>query len=96
MIRKLVAILIVTVALAGGAFWYLTIAKIIPASALTPPGERDLRNGRTMFLIGGCSSCHSVPKQKDETLLGGGLALNTAFGVFYVPNISSEDRKSVV
>jgi hypothetical protein len=23
----------------------------------------DLANGETMFLIGGCSSCHAVPKQ---------------------------------
>ena len=26
---------------------------------------RDLANGGTMFLIGGCSSCHAVPKQED-------------------------------
>ena len=95
MIRTLVAIVIGTVALAGAAFWHLTVAKIVPASALTPPSQRDLGNGRTMFLIGGCSSCHAVPKQKDATLLGGGLALNTAFGVFYVPNISSDAKDGI-
>jgi hypothetical protein len=35
----------------------------------------DLANGETMFLIGGCSSCHAVPKQEDSTRLGSGLGL---------------------
>jgi hypothetical protein len=26
----------------------------------------DLANGETMFLIGGCSSCHAVPKQENS------------------------------
>jgi len=45
-----------------------------------------------MFHAGGCSSCHMTTKQKDETRLGGGLRLHTAFGEFYAPNISP-DRK---
>jgi mono/diheme cytochrome c family protein len=48
-----------------------------------------------MFLIGGCASCHAVPKQKDETQLGGGLALNSPFGVFHVPNISSDTKDGI-
>jgi mono/diheme cytochrome c family protein len=48
-----------------------------------------------MFLIGGCSSCHAIPKQKDSTHLGGGLALNSPFGVFYVPNISSDAKDGI-
>jgi len=48
-----------------------------------------------MFLTGGCSSCHAVPKQEDQTRLGGGLALNSPFGVFYVPNISSDPTDGI-
>ncbi|HKS87731.1 MAG TPA: cytochrome c [Pseudolabrys sp.] len=95
MIRKLAVISIAVVAAIGfAAFWHLTVPEMIPASALTAHSP-DLSNGRTMFLIGGCSSCHAVPKQKDPTLLGGGFALNTAFGVFYVPNISPDANDGI-
>ena len=95
MLRKLVIVAALAAALGLPAFWYFTIPGVVPASALTPPGARDLANGRTMFLIGGCSSCHAVPRQKDATQLGGGLALSTPFGVFYVPNISSDAKDGI-
>jgi mono/diheme cytochrome c family protein len=41
-----------------------------------------------MFWMGGCASCHASPTSK--LLLAGGKALNTAFGTFYVPNISPD------
>jgi mono/diheme cytochrome c family protein len=94
MLRKLVVVPAIAVVLGAPAFWYLTIPTIIPASALTPHMP-DLANGRTMFLIGGCSSCHVVPKQKDETRLGGGMALSSPFGVFYAPNISSDVKDGI-
>jgi mono/diheme cytochrome c family protein len=78
-------------ALAAG--WVLSAPKV-PEITLAPYNP-DLANGRTMFLIGGCSSCHAVPKQDDATRLGGGLALPTAFGTFYVPNISSDARDGI-
>lgn len=94
MIRKVVIVAIAAALLGAPTFWYLTIPETIPASALslhTP----NLANGRTMFLIGGCSSCHAIPNQKDGTQLGGGLALNSPFGVFYVPNISSDTKDGI-
>ncbi|HEX9071327.1 MAG TPA: cytochrome c [Pseudolabrys sp.] len=94
MLRKLVVVPAIAVVLGAPAFWHLTIPTIIPASALTPHTP-DLANGRTMFLIGGCSSCHMVPKQKDETRLGGGMALSSPFGAFYVPNISSDVKDGI-
>ena len=54
------------------------------------PHTPDLANGKIMFHAGGCASCHAVPKQEDKTRLGGGLALGSPFGTFYVPNISSD------
>jgi len=94
MLRKLVIVAGLAAAVVAPAFWYLTIPATIPANAFTPY-TGDLANGRTMFLIGGCSSCHAVPEQKDATQLGGGLALHSPFGVFYVPNISSDDKDGI-
>jgi len=93
MLRRLIVSALVA-AVVGLAAWYLTIPAVVPASALgshTP----DLVNGRTMFLIGGCSSCHAVPKQPDRARLGGGLVLGSPFGTFYVPNISSHPKDGI-
>jgi mono/diheme cytochrome c family protein len=88
--RKLAVVgMVIVVALALAAFWYLTIPETVPASALGPRTP-NLANGKTMFHAGGCASCHAVPKQEDKTKLGGGLALGSPFGTFYVPNISSD------
>jgi mono/diheme cytochrome c family protein len=82
-------------AVAGlAAFWFLTIPAIVPMSAL-PAHTPDLANGKEMFHAGGCASCHAVPKQQDMTRLGGGLALTSPFGTFYVPNISSDPKDGI-
>ncbi|HVZ52179.1 MAG TPA: cytochrome c [Pseudolabrys sp.] len=94
MIRKLIILAAAALVLAAAAIWWLTIPQTVAASALTAHTP-NLANGRTMFLVGGCSSCHAVPKQEDRTRLGGGLALPTAFGTFYVPNISSDPKDGI-
>jgi mono/diheme cytochrome c family protein len=89
MLRKLVVAAIAAAVVGLAAFWFLTIPQSVPASALgahTP----DLANGKTLFNVGGCPSCHAVPKQDDRTRLGGGLGLKSPFGTFYAPNISSD------
>jgi mono/diheme cytochrome c family protein len=92
--RTLVTFAIAGVALIAAALWFFTTPQMVPESALAPHTP-DLANGRKMFLIGGCSSCHAVPEQEDATRLGGGLALNSPFGVFYVPNISSDKKDGI-
>jgi mono/diheme cytochrome c family protein len=72
-----------------GVFWVVTIPATVPASALTQR-TADLDNGKTMFLIGGCASCHATPGQDDKTRLGGGVGLKSPFGTFYSPNISPD------
>jgi mono/diheme cytochrome c family protein len=94
MLRTLVTAAITAVAFAAAALWFFTAPQMIPERALAPHTP-DLANGRTMFLIGGCSSCHAVPEQEDATRLGGGLSLNSPFGVFYVPNISSDKEDGI-
>jgi mono/diheme cytochrome c family protein len=75
-------------------YWWLTANPSVSAvteRAYTP----DLANGRTAYNAGGCSSCHAVPAQPDRTRLGGGLALPTPFGTFYVPNISPDPADGI-
>jgi mono/diheme cytochrome c family protein len=90
--RSTVIAAVATVAVAL-LFWVLTIPATVPASAL-PPYTPDIDNGRTMFNIGGCASCHATPNSDpakvERTRLGGGLPLKSPFGTFYVPNISPD------
>ena len=76
------------------AFWFLTIPQTVAVSTLAPRTP-DLANGKTLFAIGGCASCHAVPKQADRTRLGGGLALGSPFGTFYSPNISPDPKDGI-
>ena len=71
MIRKLLLLAAVAAVVAIGVFWILTIPQSVPASALGPH-RADRANGRTLFFIGGCSSCHMTYGQKDPSNLGGG------------------------
>lgn len=87
-----IAAVLVALALVGAvAFYVLTIPRLVVTGSL-PAHTANLANGETMFNIGGCASCHATPKQDDHRRLGGGLALETPFGTFRVPNISPDAR----
>ena len=98
MIRRAVLAVVAATVIAFVLLWVLTIPEVVPASAL-PPHTPDLGNGRTMFDIGGCASCHATPNadagKGRRTRLGGGLALQSPFGTFYVPNISPDDADGI-
>ncbi len=96
---RTLALTVVTCGVLGLAgFWLLTLPGVVPASAL-PQYTPNLDNGKTMFAIGGCSSCHAVPNDDpdkvDRLRLGGGLPLKSPFGTFYVPNISSDTKDGI-
>jgi mono/diheme cytochrome c family protein len=92
--RKLVVAAAIAVVLGLGVFWVVTIPATVAAGALAPHAP-DLANGKTMFLIGGCASCHATPEQDDKTRLGGGLGLKSPFGTFYTPNISPDPKDGI-
>ncbi len=94
MLRKLIVAAALAVISGLAAFWFLTEPETVPASALGPHTS-NLANGKEMFYAGGCASCHAVPKQEDKTKLGGGLALGSPFGTFYIPNISSDPKDGI-
>jgi mono/diheme cytochrome c family protein len=89
LLRALVVLFIV-IAIAG---WWITRPQTISATDL-PEHRADPEAGERIFWAGGCASCHASPvngrraKGDDKLLLGGGLELDTPYGVFRVPNIS--------
>jgi mono/diheme cytochrome c family protein len=75
----------------AGAAWVVSAphpAFVGPAAAALTPG--DPARGRTVFLVGDCASCHASPGQSDRLRLGGGLSLDSPYGIFHVPNISPD------
>jgi mono/diheme cytochrome c family protein len=94
MLRRIILAAVLAGAAAFGVYWWLTapsVAFAVTDAAYTP----NLANGQTTFNAGGCSSCHAVPGQPDRLKLGGGLALTSPFGTFYVPNISSDPTDGI-
>jgi mono/diheme cytochrome c family protein len=89
MLRRIFLAVVVAAAVGFTIFWWLTIPAGVPSNLL-PAYTPNLANGLTTFNAGGCSSCHAVPGQPDRTRLGGGLAIPSPFGTFYVPNISPD------
>jgi mono/diheme cytochrome c family protein len=94
MVRKSLIAVMAGAIIAALAFWFVTIPSTVPATAL-PQRALDLDNGRTMFLAGGCASCHVTPNQPDKTSLGGGLTMKSPFGTFYAPNISPDPNDGI-
>lgn len=98
MLRKLALVAAGIVIAAVALVWVFTLPAVVPASAL-PAYSPNVDNGKTMFNIGGCASCHATPAgdpdKVDRTRLGGGLALKSPFGTFYVPNISSDPSDGI-
>ena len=90
--RGSIAALLVATALLA---WWITEPQTLAAGDL-PDHIPDPTAGETVFWAGGCASCHARPingkraQGADKLLLGGGLELDTPYGVFRVPNISSD------
>ena len=88
-VRILLAFLVAAII----AAWWVTSPQTVSSGEL-PDHEADPVAGEHVFWAGGCASCHATPvdgkraKGEDKLLLGGGLELDTPYGVFRVPNIS--------
>jgi mono/diheme cytochrome c family protein len=95
MSRRIVLAVVLAGAAAFGVYGWLTATPSAPVVATEAAFTPDLANGQTTFNAGGCSSCHAVPGQPDRLKLGGGLALASPFGTFYVPNISPDPTDGI-
>jgi len=91
------ALLLATVIVAA---WWLTEPRPMSADEL-PDHAADATAGERIFWAGGCASCHATPvdgkraKDENKLLLGGGLELDTPYGIFRVPNISSNKEDGI-
>jgi len=91
-VTAIVAIgIVVFLALTAPTTWRLLHASRDLPDASSP----DLKNGRVMFVAGDCATCHASVGKGDDTLLGGGRSLETAFGTFHMPNISSHPNDGI-
>jgi mono/diheme cytochrome c family protein len=95
MSRRIVLAVVLAGAAAFGVYGWLTATPSAPVVVTEAAFTPDLANGQTTFNAGGCSSCHAVPGQPDRLKLGGGLALASPFGTFYVPNISPDPTDGI-
>lgn len=67
----------------------------LPADAM-PQHKADVVNGENLFHAGGCASCHSsINTDSEPVMLGGGLEMDTPFGIFRVPNISPHPSNGI-
>jgi mono/diheme cytochrome c family protein len=75
-------------------------------ASITPIGAAlatSIENGHYLFNAGGCASCHAAPASakcddpnyNDALRLTGGRCLKSAFGTFYVPNITPDKQSGI-
>ncbi|HEY8383186.1 MAG TPA: cytochrome c [Microvirga sp.] len=97
--RKVLGVLLVLAALGAAGFYGLTMPatyRLVRGETAMPTGHTaNAENGRLLFYAGGCASCHATPNQDERTVLGGGYALKSPFGTFYVPNISPHPQDGI-
>ncbi|MCX2722219.1 cytochrome c [Roseibium salinum] len=89
--KKALIALVVLMLAAAGIGWALSAPTRLNASEAALLSEDDPAKGELVFWTGGCASCHAAKGAEGEDLLklGGGQRLETPFGAFVAPNISS-------
>jgi mono/diheme cytochrome c family protein len=98
MLALRLAVGVALAALVGGAaFWWLTRPNALSAAEIAALPEGDAARGETVFWAGGCASCHAAERAEgdDRLRLGGGLRLETGFGVFVAPNVSPHPEDGI-
>lgn len=80
------------IGVAGG--WALS-APEKPEPAELPPG--DAVAGERVFWAAGCASCHAAPQASGDAMLelAGGVELESEFGTFVAPNISTDRNHGI-
>jgi mono/diheme cytochrome c family protein len=82
----------------------LMLASLLSGAILMrPAAAKNAENGRYLFYAGGCASCHAAPASakcddsnyNDPLKLVGGRCLKSAYGTFYVPNITPDKESGI-
>jgi len=97
MFRPLVAAVVVLGIAAAAAGWCLSAPDRLPESVIASLPAGDADRGELIFWAGGCASGHAPAGAKGEEKLGlsGGQRLETPFGIFVAPNISSDPQDGI-
>jgi len=95
---SLTALIVVAIGIAG--FFILTSPWLWSLTHSIPPvasedGPIDIENGRRIFVASDCATCHATEGQDNDELLGGGHALDSEFGRFYMPNVSPHPEHGI-
>jgi mono/diheme cytochrome c family protein len=69
------------------AFWVISAPHPFVAADI-PQHTADLENGKLLYNIGGCISCHA--SEADAAVPAGGKPLPTPIGVLYPPNLTPD------
>ncbi|MDR3516965.1 MAG: c-type cytochrome [Azospirillaceae bacterium] len=97
--RKLLSGAVALAAIGAVGFFALTSpwlwSATHPARDVADAGPANLENGKFIFTAADCATCHASPNQTDRLKLGGGRALDTAFGRFSMPNISPDPKDGI-
>ncbi len=95
--RLLISILVFLAVIVAGVLWFLSAPRTLPQSAFGGLGDPDLARGEVVFWASGCTSCHAQPGAKgdEQLVMSGGVSLESDFGVFYVPNISTNPEAGI-
>lgn len=96
-ILKSIGFLVGLGVLGAGAFLVVTRPAPQTDDYWNKAGAGDVKNGELVFSMGGCVSCHKKPGARDAEalVLAGGLAINSPFGKFHVPNISPDEKAGI-
>lgn len=96
MLKKIAITLVALVAAVLATLWAIAAPAPLSDATLQGLGEPDLENGERIFVAGGCGSCHGAVGEDGDVaegppVLAGGLAIESDFGTFHVPNISPSE-----
>ncbi|MEM9270117.1 MAG: cytochrome c, partial [Pseudomonadota bacterium] len=80
-------------AVAAAGLFVVTLPATIAPEELGPH-EVDLARGEAVFWAGGCASCHAATSA-EKLVLAGGVRLDSPYGVFVAPNISSHPEAGI-
>jgi len=83
-----IAVLITTI---GLMFWLFATPQVVDLAI--PDSQQSISRGSYLVAAGGCTSCHEGTEHPDS--LSGGLALESDFGTFFVPNITPDKTTGV-
>lgn len=76
------------------SYWLFAPPSISSTAEISNTPEAIAR-GEYLTTAGGCISCHRGQTEENTEALSGGLAMETDFGTFYVPNITPDRETGI-